>query len=82
VPFRLYRLWVRLGKAVQSLVEGRALTDAAFDAGFSSPAHFSAAYRAMFGSAPSTLAKAAPVMMGSVGTATRGPQTPTRPLGE
>jgi AraC-like DNA-binding protein len=58
VPFRRYRLWTRMGAAVRALAGGARLTDAALDAGFSSSAHFSAAFREMFGLAPSRLARA------------------------
>ena len=58
VPFRRYRLWTRMGAAVHALVAGVSLTEAALDAGFSSSAHFSAAFREMFGLAPSRLARA------------------------
>jgi AraC-like DNA-binding protein len=40
---------------------GASLTDASMDAGFSSPAHFSSAYRQMFGMEPSRLATSLPV---------------------
>ena len=58
VPFRRYRLWTRMGAAVRALAAGARLTDAALDAGFSSSAHFSAAFREMFGMAPSRLVRA------------------------
>ena len=57
VPFRRYRLWARMGGAVRNLVRGASLTEASLDAGFSSSAHFSAAFRDMFGMAPSLLVK-------------------------
>jgi len=47
-----------MGAAVHALVAGVSLTAAALDAGFSSSAHFSAAFREMFGLAPSRLARA------------------------
>lgn len=68
VPFRRFRLWVRLGLAVRSIARGESLTEAALSAGFSSSAHFSAAYREMFGFSPSTLARARPAVAGSSGT--------------
>lgn len=55
VPFRRYRLWNRLGAAIRAAARGAPLTSAALDAGFSSSAHFSAAFREMFGMAPSQL---------------------------
>jgi len=57
LPFRRYKIWARMGSAVQAMASGRPLTAAALDAGFGSSAHFSAAFREMFGLAPSQLAK-------------------------
>lgn len=54
-PFRRYRLWRRLARAVVAMGARASLTDAAHEAGFASSAHFSSAFRAMFGLAPSTL---------------------------
>ena len=56
VPFRRYRLWRRMVLVMRSLSEGQSLTNAALDGGFSSSAHLSSTFRAMFGIAPSTLA--------------------------
>jgi len=53
VSVKRYRLWNRLGKAVGLATTGETLTEAALAAGFSSSAHFSAAFRDMFGSSPS-----------------------------
>jgi AraC-like DNA-binding protein len=61
VPVRRYKLWVAMGAAVRSMQRGASLTDASMDAGFSSPAHFSNAYRQMFGMEPSRLAISLPV---------------------
>ena len=55
VPIRRYKLWVAMGAAVRSMQRGASLTEASMDAGFSSPAHFSSAYRQMFGMEPSRL---------------------------
>lgn len=55
VPFRRYRLWRRMGIAARAIGAGASLTQAAFEAGFSSSAHFSSAFRAMFGVSPSSL---------------------------
>jgi AraC-like DNA-binding protein len=55
VPFRRYRLWRRMALAAEAAGAGSSLTEAAYAAGFSSAAHFSAAFRAMFGLAPSAL---------------------------
>jgi AraC-like DNA-binding protein len=56
VPVRRYKLWIAMGAAVRSIQRGASLTQASMDAGFSSPAHFSSAYRQMFGMEPSRLA--------------------------
>jgi AraC-like DNA-binding protein len=58
VPFRRYKIWVRMGAAVRDLAAGRSLTDAALAAGFASSSHFSAAFREMFGLSPSQLVAA------------------------
>ncbi len=55
VAFRRYRLWARMRAAVTAISRGADLTRAALDAGFATPSHFSAAFRAMFGVAPSSL---------------------------
>jgi AraC-like DNA-binding protein len=53
VPIRRFRQWHRM-KAVAALVAaGENLTDAALNAGFSDSAHFSRAFRNMFGMKPS-----------------------------
>ena len=58
VPFRRYRIWNRLGAGIATAAAGLPLTEAAHRAGFSSSAHFSSAFRAMFGLAPSDLIRA------------------------
>jgi AraC-like DNA-binding protein len=55
VPLKRFRVWTRIGTALRLAQQGRTLTEAAIDAGFSSSAHFSNAYRLMFGGAPSAL---------------------------
>jgi AraC-like DNA-binding protein len=55
VPLRRYRIWSRMGAASRAIAAGCSLTDAAHGAGFSSSAHFSAAFRDMFGMMPSEL---------------------------
>lgn len=55
VPFRRYRLWRRMALVARLPASGATLTQAAIDAGFYSSAHFSAAFRAMFGAKPSVL---------------------------
>ncbi|CAN5178500.1 helix-turn-helix domain-containing protein [soil metagenome] len=58
VPLRRYRIWTRMGAAIRHIGGGMSLTDSALAAGFSSSAHFSAAFRDMFGMQPSRLAGA------------------------
>jgi AraC-like DNA-binding protein len=58
VPLRRYRIWNRMGAAVRACSEGSSLTEAAHGAGFASSAHFSSAFRDMFGMMPSVLLKA------------------------
>jgi AraC-like DNA-binding protein len=53
VPFRRYRLWRRMALVMRRLAEGASLTEAAHASGFSSSAHLSTAFKAMFGLAPS-----------------------------
>lgn len=57
VSLRRYRVWIAMGHAMRGLSTGKRLTDAAHDAGFSSSAHFSFAFKEMFGLAPSLLVK-------------------------
>ncbi|SDR35128.1 transcriptional regulator, AraC family [Rhizobiales bacterium GAS113] len=58
VPLRRYRLWSRMGAAVRGMAQGLSLTEAALGAGFANSAHFSAAFREMFGMPPSGLVQA------------------------
>ena len=55
VPFRRYRLWRRMAHVLRSLAKAHSLTEAAHAAGFSSSAHFSAAFKTMFGLSASAL---------------------------
>jgi AraC-like DNA-binding protein len=55
-PLRQYILWQRLAAATRLFVEGRSLKEAAFEAGFSDPAHFSRTFQQMFGAQPSSYA--------------------------
>ena len=57
VPLRRYRLWNCMGAAVAAFRAGQSLTEAAHAAGFASSAHFSTAFRDMFGMMPSELLK-------------------------
>ena len=55
LPFRTYLLWLRLNLAVERVVAGASLTEAAHEAGFSDSAHFSRTFRRMFGLQPAAL---------------------------
>lgn len=55
VPFRRYRLLRRMAQVMRGLDAGQSLTEAALDAGFSSSAHLSTAFRDLFGLSPSML---------------------------
>lgn len=62
VPFRRYRLWRRMALAMRVVRDGGTLTAAAHTAGFASSAHFSTAFRRMFGLAPSRLTSGSVVL--------------------
>lgn len=64
VPLRRFRLWARMGSGLRLVGGGASLTRAAHEAGFSSSAHFSSAYRSMFGVKPSVVVRANPVLSG------------------
>lgn len=55
LPWRRWRLWQRTSSAVRDIIAGASLTEAAHAAGFSSGAHFSDSFKAMFGMPPSNL---------------------------
>jgi AraC-like DNA-binding protein len=55
LPYRRYRLWMRIGAALATVRAGGTLTEAAHSAGFSSSSHFTSAFTGMFGMAPSKL---------------------------
>lgn len=55
LPYRRYRLWMRIGAALGSMRRGDTLTEAAHTAGFASSAHFTSAFTTMFGMPPSRL---------------------------
>jgi AraC-like DNA-binding protein len=55
LPFRRYRMWRRMALVMRSIAQGRNLTAAALEAGFSSSAHLSSAFKRMFGLAASEI---------------------------
>lgn len=55
VPIRRFRQWNRMKAVIAGAAEGITLTEAALNAGFSDSAHFSRAFRNMFGIKPSFL---------------------------
>jgi AraC-like DNA-binding protein len=67
VPLRRYRIWNRMRAAFRACGEGASLTEAAHAAGFASSAHFSSAFRDMFGMMPSDLIKALQLRRGEAG---------------
>ena len=63
VTVRRFRIWARMRRAIAMAVAGTTITHAALEAGFSSPAHFSAAFREMFGMAPTQLLAGTPIFV-------------------
>jgi AraC-like DNA-binding protein len=61
VSFRRFRLWARMRLALSHAMRGASLTHAAMEAGLSSSAHLSSAFKAMFGMSPSQLIGASPL---------------------
>ena len=55
VPLRRYVVWLRLRRAVESVLQGASWTEAAHAVGFSDSAHLSRSFRDTFGIAPSSL---------------------------
>jgi AraC-like DNA-binding protein len=49
MPFSRYRLWLRLGDAVEAILAGASFTDAAHAAAFADSAHLARAFRQAFG---------------------------------
>lgn len=60
-PLRQYILWQRLAAAIQVFVAGKSSKEAAYEAGFSDPAHFSRTFQQMFGALPSSYAALKPL---------------------
>jgi AraC-like DNA-binding protein len=63
VSVRRFRIWARMRRAMAMAVSGATITHAALEAGFSSPAHFAAAFREMFGMAPTQLLADTPIFV-------------------
>jgi AraC-like DNA-binding protein len=61
ISFRRFRLWARMRLALAHTMRGASLTQAAMEAGLSSSAHLSAAFKEMFGISPSQLISVAPL---------------------
>ena len=55
VPIRRYRQWLRFRLAIQQITNGETMTVAAIQTGFTDSAHFSRAFRSMFGLKPSVI---------------------------
>lgn len=55
VPMRRFRQGLRMKVVIQLVAEGKSLTEAAIEAGFTDSAHFSRAFRNMFGINPSSV---------------------------
>ena len=55
LPYRRYRLWLRLQTAVAHAQSGASLTEAAHAAGFADSSHLTRTFREMFGIAPSSV---------------------------
>lgn len=55
-PLRQYVLWQRTTVAAEAFINGLSAKEAAYEAGFSDPAHFSRSFLQMFGAQPSSYA--------------------------
>lgn len=53
VPYRRYRAWGRMRRAIAAVASGRLLTQAAHEAGFCDQSHFNHDFRRTFGAPPS-----------------------------
>ncbi|TCK16626.1 AraC-like DNA-binding protein [Ancylobacter aquaticus] len=53
VPYRRYRAWGRMRRAIAAVAQGSSLTHAAHEAGFCDQAHFTHDFRRTFGAPPS-----------------------------
>lgn len=57
IPVRKYVLWQRLKQALLALADGRSITEAAHEAGFTDSPHMNRTFKAMFGITPSKIFK-------------------------
>ena len=55
LPIRRYRLWHRVFTTVLSVTEGKSLTNAAIEAGFTDSSHFNRTFRSMIGITPTSI---------------------------
>lgn len=55
LAFKTYQLWLRLVRAIDVYAQGKSLTEAAHEAGFSDSAHFSRTFKRTFGLPATTL---------------------------
>lgn len=79
LPFRPYVRWLRILLAIESVLAGSSLTEAAHAAGFADAAHFSRTFRRHFGAAPLTvLGQVQPVSDRSQIVQAPGPAHPVR----
>jgi AraC-like DNA-binding protein len=60
-PLRQYILWQRIAVATEAFINGLSAKEAAYEAGFSDPAHFSRTFSQMFGAQPSSYAAIKPL---------------------
>lgn len=57
IPVRKYILWQRLKQALLIMAQGRSITEAAHEAGFTDSSHMNRSFNAMFGITPSKIFK-------------------------
>lgn len=57
IPLRRYILWCRIERAIRVIAGGVSLSEAAFECGFSDPAHLTRTFQEMFGVKPSQALK-------------------------
>ena len=78
LPYRRYRLWLRLKTAVEETRSGASLTEAAHAAGFADSAHLTRTFRQMFGIAPSSVPPMSKVVQPFRHSAEAAPRTASR----